>query len=68
MPIYQSELASESERAFPSLVSHLFVSIYLRLPRLRKDFILQSHPNTTLFQASDSPSWEASRKERVTQA
>lgn len=69
MPINQSELASESEGTFPSLVSHLFFSIYLRLHRLRKHFILQSHPNTTLsFKASDSPSLKASRKERVTQA
>lgn len=66
MPIHQLELASKSEGAFPSLLSHLIVSIYLTLHRLRKYFILQSHPNTTHFQASDSPSLEASGKERVT--
>jgi len=62
MPIHQSELASESEGAFPSLVSHLFVFIYLRLHRLRKHFILQSHPNTTLFQAIPQACRQAGKK------
>lgn len=63
MPIYQSELASESEGAFPSLVSHLFVPIYLRLHTLRKYFILQSHPNRALsFKQAIPRAWRRAGK------
>lgn len=65
---YINQSLQVNQREPLPVFSFTFVSIYLRLPRLRTDFILQSHPNATLSQARDSPSLEASRKERVTQA